>query len=195
VSRRTGRRPGAPDTRGEVLAAARRRFATDGYDGATIRGIATDAGVDPALIHHYFGSKQELFRAAATFPVDAEDLLEAIGGADDHDRVRALAGFFFEVWEDEATRLQMLAVLRSAMTHEDAATLLQAFIGREFLGPVARTLDVDRPEVRIPLAAAQMVGLAMLRYVVRLEPLASMPVDELVERVVPVLEHHLFSDA
>lgn len=192
---RSGRRPGSPDTRGQVLTAARRRFARDGYDGATIRAIATDAGVDPALVHHYFGTKRELFLAATAFPVDATGLVAAMDRATDERRARLLARFFFDVWEDEETRLQMLSVLRSAMTHEDAAALLRAFVGHELLGPLADRLGLDDAEVRVPLAAAQMVGVAMLRYVVRVEPLASMPPDELVERLTPVLEHHLFGPA
>lgn len=195
VSRRgrTGRRPGGADTRAEVLAAARRRFAHDGYDGATVRGIAAEAGVDPALVHHYFGTKRELFVAAAAFPVDAARLRAAVMAEDTPTgRAEALARLFFRVWEDEATQWQLRSVLRSAMTHEDAAALLRTFVETELLGPVADALGVDEPALRVSLAAAQMVGLAMLRYVVQLEPLASAPTDDLVARVVPVLEHHLF---
>lgn len=192
---RSGRRPGSPDTRGQVLTAARRRFARDGYDGATIRTIAAEADVDPALVHHYFGSKRELFLAATAFPVDATGLMAAMDRASDEHRARLLARFFFDAWEDEATRLQMLSVLRSAMTHEDAAALLRTFVGHELLGPLADRLGLEDAEVRLPLAAAQMVGVAMLRYVVRVEPLAALPPDELVERLTPVLEHHLFAPA
>lgn len=190
---RTGRRPGGADTRGEVLAAARRRFAHDGYEGSTVRGIAADAGVDPALVQHYFGSKRDLFKAAAAFPVDADALLPAVIAAETPTaRAEALARMFFRVWEDETTRLQLLSVLRSAMTHEDAAALLRAFVATELLGPVAEALGVDQPALRTSLAAAQMVGLAMLRYVVQLEPLASASTETLVAHVVPVLELHLF---
>lgn len=175
-----------------MLAAARRRFARDGYDGASIRAIATEAGVDPALVHHYFGTKRELFRAAAAFPLDTDELVAELAAGSPTDRARALARFFFHVWEDEDTRLQLLSVLGSAMSHDDAASLLRTFVGRELLGPIAAVLEVDEPEIRLPLAAAQLVGLAMLRYVVAIEPLTSLPSEELVERVVPVLEHHLF---
>ncbi len=191
--RRTGRRPGNPDTRGAVLAAARRRFAQDGYENATIRAIAAEAAVDPALIHHYFGTKPALFRAAAAFPADARALRELLAeGTTRTERVTALARFFFRVWEDEEDRAQLSSILRSAMTHEDAAALLRTFVSRELLGPIAETLQVEDPHVRLPLAAAQMVGIAMLRYIVRIEPLASTPTEELVARLVPVLEFHLF---
>lgn len=191
-NKRTGRRPGGEDTRSQVLAAARHRFAQDGYEGATIRGIAAIAGVDPALVHHYFGTKEDLFRAAADFPVDADALVEAVTRGDDDLQADRLARFFFGIWEDDDTRLQLLAMLRSAMTHEDAAALLRTFVGRELLGPVATALRVTDADVRVPLAAAQMVGIAMLRYVVRVEPLASMPTSKLIEQLVPVLEHTLF---
>lgn len=189
---RAGRRPGSPDTRGQVLAAARHRFAHDGYDGATIRSIGAEAGVDPALVHHYFGTKQDLFREAAAFPVDTEALVTTLLRTADDQRAGELARLFLEVWEDAATRPQMLSILRSAMTHEDAAALLRAFVGRELLGPMARRLGLDDADVRVPLAAAQLIGVAMLRHVVRVEPLASLPTEELVERLTPVLEAHLF---
>lgn len=189
---RTGRRPGGPDTRADVLAAARTRFARVGYDNATIRAIAADADVDPALVHHYFGTKRDLFREAVAFPVDAEQLLAAIDDRPPHEGARILARVFFEVWEDPTTRPQMLSVLRSAMTYDDAAALLRAFVGRELLGPITAALGVQQP-LRVTLAASQMIGIAVLRYVVRVEPLASADVEELVDRVAPVLEAHLFA--
>lgn len=191
---RTGRRPGGPDTRSEILEAARTRFAREGYEGTTIRGVAAAANVDPALVHHYFGTKQELFRAAAAFPVGSEDLVAVLACGPPTQRAEALARFFFQVWESEGSRLQLQAVLRSAMTYDDAAALLRAFIARELLAPVAQRLEVDDAETRVALVATQMVGLAMLRYVIRVEPLASLHTEELVARIVPVIEHHLFGD-
>ena len=188
---RGGRRPGSPDTRGEVLDAARRRFARDGYAGASVRAIAAEAGVDPALVHHYFGTKRDLFREAAAFPVDADTLVAAIRAQGSDGAAATLAGAFFEVWERPDTRPHLLSVLRSAMTHDDAAALLRAFVGQELLGPVAAELGVDDP-LRVSLAASQMVGIAVLRYVVELEPLASADVATVVEHVTPALDHHLF---
>lgn len=187
-----GRRPGSPDTRGQVLEAARRRFARDGYSGATIRAIATDAGVDPALVHHYFGTKAALFREAAAFPVDVDALVATMARTPADERARTLAQLFLEVWEDERTRPQLLSIVRSAMTHEDAAALLRTFVGHELLEPLARHLALEDAHVRVPLAAAQLIGVAMLRHVVQLEPVASMPTDELVDRLAPALDVHLF---
>jgi AcrR family transcriptional regulator len=191
---RTGRRPGDQDTRAEVLAAARHRFAADGFDNATIRAIAGDAGVDPALVHHYFGSKRDLFRTAVAFPVQAEEVIEAVGTGTPRQQATALARVFFSVWEDPATRPQMLSVLRSAMTHDDAARVLRQFVGTELLGPVARRTGTDPDDLAVSLAAAQMVGIAVMRYVVGVEPLASADTDEVVARVAPALEHHLFGN-
>lgn len=188
---RTGRRPGGQDTRADVLAAARARFAHVGYDNATIRAIAADADVDPALVHHYFGTKRDLFREAVAFPVDADRLLAAIDARPTHQGPQVVARFFFEIWEDPSTRPRIQSVLRSAMTHEDAAALLRSFVSRELLGPVAAALGVQDP-LRVTLAASQMIGIAVLRYVVGVEPLASADIDDVVERVAPVLEMHLF---
>lgn len=181
---RTGRRPGGPDTRADVLAAARARFAHVGYDNATIRAIAADAEVDPALVHHYFGTKRALFRAAVSFPVDADRLLAAVGDASPREGAEALARVFFEIWEDPETRPQMLSVLRSAMTYDDAAALLRTFVGRELLGPLVSALGIDDP-LRVTLAASQMIGIAVLRYVVKVEPIASAAVDEVVDLAAP----------
>lgn len=189
---RSGRRPGSPDTRGDVLAAARRRFAHDGYSGATIRAIAGEAGVDPALVHHYFGTKRDLFREAVSFPVNPAALVAVMERVPPEQRATELARFFFQLWEDDEARSRLLSVLRSAMTHDDAAGLLRDFVSRELLGPMAARLGIDDAEIRVPLAAAQMIGVAILRYVLRVEPLASLPAEEVVERVAPVLDHHLF---
>lgn len=187
---RTGRRPGGPDTRTEVLEAARACFAREGYDKATIRAIAADADVDPALVHHYFGTKRELFREAVAFPVDADRVLAAIDASTPAEGARTLARVFFEVWEDPATRPRMLSLVRSAMTHDDAAALLRTFVGRELLGPVSAALGMHDP-LRVTLAASQMVGIALLRYVVQVEPLASADVGTIIDRVTPALQQHL----
>lgn len=188
---RGGRRPGSPDTRGEVLDAARHRFATEGYAGASVRAIAADAGVDPALVHHYFGTKRDLFREAAAFPVDADEVVARISARGREGAAEALAHAFFGVWEREDTRPRLLSVLRSAMTHDDAAALLRTFVGEELLGPVASALGVHDP-LRVSLAASQMVGVAMLRYVVQVEPLANAEVDAIIDHVTPALHLHLF---
>src|SRR3954471_22113197 len=182
--RPTGRRPGNPDTREAVLAAARAAFAERCSDGATIRGIATAAGVDPALVHHYFGSKDKLFLAAVQAPADPEELLpEVLAGGPD-DLGRNLLRTFVRVWDGPA-RPAALALVRSAVGSEWTAKLLREFIVSQVLRRVLGVLDLPAEErgVRGALVASQLVGGGMPRYVLRLEPLASASPDELVEAV------------
>ena len=187
-----GRRPGAAGTREEVLAAARSRFASRGYDGATIRGIATAAQVDPRLVLHYFGSKEGVFRAAMELPFNpAEAIPRLLEPGLDGLGIR-LARFFIDTWDSPAgTRAK--AVLRSAVASEDAAALLRDFVRREVLSRVAEALELDHPDVRAGLAASQLIGLAMLRYVVKVEPLASASPPRLAAWIGPTLQRY-FTD-
>jgi AcrR family transcriptional regulator len=191
VNRRTGRRPGDSGTRGAILAAARRGFGEVGYQGTTIRGVARDAGVDPALVHHYFGSKDELFAAALELPVDPAVLVPRLveGGVDGLGErvVRA----FLEIWDAVPGQGPMLALLRSAVADERAAAMLRRFLADVVLGPVVATARSDRPDLRAALCASQMAGLAFTRYVLRLEPVASAPPDELAPVVGATLQRYL----
>ncbi|WP_026874621.1 TetR family transcriptional regulator [Jiangella gansuensis] len=189
---RAGRRRGAPDTRGEILAAARAQFGELGYDGATVRGIAGAAGVDPALVHHYFGAKEKLFLAAMEIPFDPAIISERI--ADDSVGMgigeRAIRTFL-GVWGDPAARAPILAMLRSAMRHEAAATLLRQFITRAILGRVLVAFDgIPSGPLRAEALASHLIGLAIVRYVVKLEPIASVSDEELIALVAPVLQQY-----
>jgi AcrR family transcriptional regulator len=191
-TRPTGRRPGSPDTREAVLAAARSAFAERGFDGATIRGIARAAGVDPALVHHYFGTKDKLFLAAVQAPVDPAELLpEALAGGSD-ELGAALLRLFLRTWDGPA-QAAGLALIRSALGSEWTTRLLREFLVARVLRHVVATLDVPdaEREARGALVAAQLVGLAMTRYVLRLEPLASASPEALVAAVAPTLQRYL----
>jgi AcrR family transcriptional regulator len=193
--RPTGRRPGKPDTREAVLAAARAAFAERGFDGATIRGIAAAAGVDPALVHHYFGSKDKLFLAAVEAPADPDELLpEVLAGGPD-ELGRNLLRMFLRVWDGPA-RPAGLALVRSALGSEWTARLLREFLVARVLRRVVATLDVPDGErdARGALVASQLLGLVMTRYVLRLEPLASASPDVLVAAVAPTLQRYLTGD-
>lgn len=189
---RTGRRPGAGGTRDEILAAARSHFAEVGYDGATIRGIAAAAKVDPKLVMHYFESKEGVFRAAVDFPIDPAEVipgvlepgLDGLGGR--------LVRFFLETWESPAGS-PLLALIRSVVANESAATLMREFVSREILARVAEALELDQPQLRASLAASQLVGLAMLRYVVKVEPLASASPRRVAGWIGPTLQRY-FTD-
>jgi AcrR family transcriptional regulator len=187
-SRRPGRRPGPTETREAILAAARDLFAEKGYDGASIRAIARTAGVDPALVHHFFGTKEELFVAAVRFPMNPAEVLpyviegprEAIG--------RRMAEAFLRVWGRPEARGPLIGLLRSAMTQERAAEMLRQFVSAAIVARVGERFDI--PLVRIEAAAAQMIGVALLRYVLRVEPIASVPDDELIELLAPTLQRY-----
>ena len=188
-----GRRPGAPDTKAVILAAARERFATSGFARTSVRAIAADAGVDPALVHHYFGTKDDLFLAALELPVDPRKvLLPAIAGGPDGAAERML-GVFLSVWDEPEMQVRLVAVFRGILDADGERLLREGFLP-VVLGPVGEALGIDRPELRMPLVASQMVGLIMLRYVVGVEPLASLSADDVVAIYAPTLQRYLTGD-
>jgi AcrR family transcriptional regulator len=187
---RTGRRPGPGGTRERILAAARSHFGEAGYEGATIRRIAGEAGVDPALVLHYFGSKEGAFRAAVEFPIDPAEFIPPLLAPGLDGLGTRLVRFFVETWDSPAGR-PLLGVLRSVVGNDGAAALLRDFVTREVLGRLAEALELDQPQLRASLAASQLIGLAMLRYVVKLEPLASAEADDLAGWLGPTVQRYL----
>ena len=170
-----------------ILEAARQQFAEQGYERATIRGVAAAAGVDPALVMQHYGSKEALFAAAARWPSEHERIKRA-GPADlPH---AALADVFdrFELAED---REAAIALTRSCLTHPGAAAVMRDEVMCDRMGAVAAALEGDDAELRAALLGACMIGLSMTRYLLALEPLASMPVEDLVGSVAPVLQRYL----
>ncbi|MGZ5353703.1 MAG: TetR/AcrR family transcriptional regulator [Actinomycetota bacterium] len=177
-----------------MLDAARARFAELGYDGATIRGIAAHAGVDPALVHHFFGTKERLFVDALRFPVVPSDVLARVRGIDREHLGEAIARTVFGVWESHESRSQAEALLRSAVTNEHAATMLRGFVTSAILRLVAGELADEDAEYRASLVASQVIGLGIARYVVALEPLAAADVDDVVAAIGPTLQRYLTGD-
>src|SRR5437667_2248462 len=153
---RTGRRPGIGGTRDKILAAARARFGEEGYDGATIRGIASAAGVDPAMVPHYFGSKKGVFLAAIEFPVDPAQFIPRLLAPGLDGLGERLVTFFLETWDSPAGS-PMLALIRSVVGSEHAAATLREFVSREVLGRIAAAIQLDRPQLRATLAASQLI--------------------------------------
>ena len=189
-----GRRPAGGDTRGAIAAAAREEFADRGYDGTSMRAVARRAGVDPALVHHYFDGKPALFAAAMDLPVSPSALVAGILEGDPACLGERLAQTFLRAWDDPANTPHIVAMLRAGMTHDAAGRMLREFLTTEVFGPVARAARPDDdPSVplRAGLAAAQMIGLATLRYAVPHPPVADAPADEVARRVGPVLQQHL----
>jgi AcrR family transcriptional regulator len=188
------RGPGRPadggDRRTAILDAAREQFAANGYAGASVRGIARQAGVDPALVHHYFGTKESVFVAAMELPFRPGELLPQALDGDPAGLGERLVRLFLGAWERPEFRTPMLGMLRTAMTGEQGATMLREFVGAALLDRVASAAGVIDP-LRVQAAAAQMVGVVILRHVVRLEPLASASEDEIVALVAPAVQRHL----
>lgn len=193
MSRVAGRRAGSPDTRSEILEAAKGVFSEMGYDRATIRAIAAVARVDPALIHHYFGSKENLFAASIDLAVIPTELIRTVfAESDAGDIGRRLAEVFFTIWEQPEARDSLLGILRSAMGGEEqAVAAFRQFITAAALDQIAPLIPFPDARLRALLMASQLVGVAMTRYVVRLEPIASAPLEEIVDLVAPRLQSYL----
>ena len=186
-----GRRPGGPDTRGEILAAARTSFADRGFDRTTIRAVAAEAGVDPALVHHYFGTKEDLFILALEIPVDPRTLIPEVFAPGLDGVGERLLRTFLGVWDLPENNQPLRAFIRTAFVADEAAELLRNGIARVVLRAVIPQLEqVGDAEVRATLVASQLAGLIMARYVLRIEPLASLPAESVVAWVAPNIQRY-----
>ncbi|MCK1798267.1 TetR family transcriptional regulator [Streptomyces sp. XM4193] len=204
MSDRTGaegpRRRGRPraedsvgaDRRSRILRSARTEFADRGYDKASVRAIARGAEVDPALVHHYFGTKERVFEAAVeTALAPLRQRLGRLRAVPPEELGEQVTGFFLGVWENPDTREPLIALVRSAVNNDTAARIFRGVVTRLLLPRIAGAVDRAERELRVELAVAQLVGTALLRYVIRIEPLADADPRELVRRLAPVVQHHL----
>ncbi len=187
---RRGRRPGRPDTKAAILAAARERFAASGFGGTTIRAIATEAGVDAALVHHYFGSKEDLFVAALALPVDPRAVIGSAVAGPAEEAAEKLIRTFLSVWDDPRFQPALLATVRRILEPGGDKLIREGFLP-VVLVPVGEQLGIDRPELRMPLVASQVIGLILARYVVRVEPIASLDPERLVAIYAPTVQRYL----
>jgi AcrR family transcriptional regulator len=189
-----GRPPGESVTRETIVAEARRQFSELGYGRTTLRGVARGAGVDPRLVLHYFGSKQELFTASVELPIEPARAIEIVFADGDErvagNAVRLLVG----ILDDPDTRRPLLALLRAAVTEPEAAALIRGILTERMLLPMARRVGGRRPELRASMIASQLVGLAAVRYVVGIQPLADASREDLIRALEPVFEHYLHGD-
>ena len=198
MARRTGRRPGKQDTREAILAAAREAFAELGYDGASIRQIATGAGVDPALVHHYFGTKEELFVETVRPPINPAEVIPKViaGGVDG--MAERLLETFLSVWEHPVSGPAFEALLRGAFANRISAKLIREFfavqIMRRAILNLGEVVDPATVPLRANLIASQLFGLATIRYILKFEPLASAPREAVVAAVAPNLQRYLTGD-
>lgn len=186
-------RPKGPsDRRAAILTAATRLFAEDGYDGVSLRQIAREAGVDAALVHHYFNGKEELFAASVALPIDPDVLLAGIDEQALSERGRFVARAIVRLWEGPQ-RHALAAFLRSTISSTARSRLLAHLVRRRILVRIAEGLpwdDAER-ELRASMAASQIVGFMIARYVVRVEPLASLPAEEAERLLAPAIQRHL----
>jgi len=190
-SRPRGRRPAGEDARGAIVTAARSEFAARGYDGTTLRGIARAAGVDPRLVHHYFDGKEDVFVAALELPVSPAELVSRVLDGPPEGLGERLARFFLGTWDPPQGREVLVGLLRSAVSSPEAAHMLREFVAQNVFARIASAVDLPDPQLRADLVAAQLIGAAVLRYVVQVEPLASAPVETLVALLGPTLQRYL----
>ena len=188
--KRSGRRPGASDTREQIAIAAREKFAELGYERATFRAIGAAAGVDPALVVHFYGSKQDLFRAVMQLPPDVSAALVAIAEAPREQMGHRLAELVIAALENPATQPVVLGRIRSASSHPDAAALVRETVTRD-LSALTTAIGGDRPDARAVLIGAHVVGIALARYVVQVEPLASLSSSDVIELIAPTFQTYL----
>lgn len=193
-ARRRGRRPGGTDTRSALIEAARQVFAEQGYDGATVRTIATRAGVDAAMVNHWFGSKEGLFvQAVLQLPFDPAVLIERLTDGPPEALGERIVRTFLTVW-DTTGGGHFTAIVRSVSSQEQAAHLLHDFFVKQVFSRIAGSVAPDRPQFRGSLVGSQIVGMGMARYVVKFEPLASMDIETMVKAVAPNVQRYLTGD-
>ncbi|WP_006246083.1 TetR family transcriptional regulator [Mycolicibacterium tusciae] len=198
TAKRRGRRQGGPVSRQAVLAAAKERFATEGYEKTTLRAIADDAHVDPSMVLYLFGSKAELFRESLRLLLDPDLLVAALKGApdDDPDIGTRMVRTYLRIWEAPESGPTMVVMLQSATSNPDAHEAFRGFMQNYVLTAVSDVLGGDeQARLRATLAASQLVGTAVLRYVMKVPPLATLSGDELVRVIAPTVTRYLTADA
>ena len=189
---RRGPRPAGEDTRARITEAARSEFADKGYEGTSMRSVARVAGVDPALVHHYFDGKADLFAQAVVMTrVNPAMLVERVLDGPLEALGERLVRMFLAVWDDPDNQERLVALVRAVHTNDEVGALFRQFVAREVVGQVTRRTQVPDPELRGALAAAQIVGLATTRYVVRMPPMVDASPDELARWLGPTLQRYL----
>jgi AcrR family transcriptional regulator len=182
----------AGDTRSDILAAARRLFAERGYGGTSLRAVAREAGVDPALVHHYFAGKPHLFTVSIGLDLPFPQVVERLTGADPQDVPTELCRIFLEVWGDPGARDRLLSLISNIVTRPEAAQVYRRFVTEQVIGPVTARLGVDQPERRAALVASQLIGVVLVRYVIALPPLAQASPEAVIADIAPTVHRYLF---
>jgi AcrR family transcriptional regulator len=186
-----GRRPGPTETPAAIRAAATRQFSELGFDRATIRSIASEAGVDPALVIHHFGSKQRLFVEAVQLPFPPEELIAQLAGGRRSQVGERAVRFILSVLANDDARARWLGLIRSAVTEPEATRVFREILTTRIFRPLAEQLGMDEAPLRASLAGSQVIGLVMARHIVLVEPIASLDEERLVEVLAPTIQRYL----
>ncbi|MBU8817909.1 TetR/AcrR family transcriptional regulator [Mycolicibacterium goodii] len=189
--KRPGRPPGASDTRERILTSARELFARNGFDKTSIRAVAAGADVDPALVHHYFGTKTQLFAAAIHIPIDPMEVIGPLREVPVEQIGHTLPSLLLPLWDSELGQ-GFIATLRSILAGNDVS-LVRSFLQEVIVGEVGSRVDnpVGSGRIRVQFVASQLVGVVMARYILELEPFKSLPVEQIVETIAPNLQRYL----
>jgi AcrR family transcriptional regulator len=192
--KRPGRPAGPSDKRDRILASARELFARNGIDKTSIRSIAADAGVDAALVHHYFGTKTQLFAAAIHIPIDPMTVIGKLQEVPVGQLGHTLPSILLPLWDSEIGK-GFVATLRSILAGNDVS-LIRSFLQEIIVGEIGPRVDnpAGTARIRIQFVASQLVGVAMARYILELEPFASLPADQIAETIAPTLQRYLTGD-
>ena len=185
---------GAASTRTAIVRAAAEEFTERGYEAASLRAVARRAGVDSALVHHYFEDKADLFAATLEAPLRPDRVLDVVLGAPRDAVGETLVRYLLTQLEDERAAGRMVLILRTVLSSGPGTRMLREFLTREVFARLAALANADDAQLRADLAASQIVGMMMTRYALKLEPIASADPDELARRVGPVIQWHLFGD-
>lgn len=190
-SKRPGRRPGTSSARDDILASARKLFSLNGIDKTSIRTIASDAGVDPALVHHYFGTKLDLFREVVQLPVDPSVVLQPLRDVPVDELGVTIPRLIIALWDSELGA-NMLAVFRSALTGADDG-LVRVFFREVLVNIIAERVDSPPGSgvLRAEFAITQMAGILVGRYIMAIEPLASLTAEQIALTVGPNIQRYL----
>jgi AcrR family transcriptional regulator len=191
AGRRRGRRPGGTDTREALINAAREVFIEQGYDGATVRAIAAKAGVDAAMVNHWFGGKEGLFgEAVLKLPFNPQDLVEVLLASDPDDIGDTIVRTFLTLWDNSGGGV-FTALMRSVTSHDEAATMLRDLFLKHVFKHVIGKMAPDDHDFRATLVATQLVGMGMVRYVAHFEPLASADIDTVAGAIAPTIQRYI----
>jgi AcrR family transcriptional regulator len=194
TGKRRGRRPAGQDTRAALLDAARAVFSQSGYEGATVRAIAARAGVDAAMVNHWFGGKDSLFaQAVLQLPFDPQEVVQTLLEGELETLGERIVRRFVSVW-DSSDGGMFPALVRSLASHDQAAIGLRDFLIENILDRIMARIEADHPRLRATLCASQLIGIGMVRYVARFEPLGSADAETVVAAVAPTLQRYLTGD-